>query len=143
MRDRPEHDNGRDRSLPHAKSRGFCLARKGAPGRRNRVLRTGKFQKEKNFSLIRNHLILRCPAPFSSSFSIQPQPLQRCFFCRSSSVYAQRAARSSRRYIPASRQAARASPPSTNATLSIPGSTRTRFRSRARTCGTGRRRCGP
>jgi hypothetical protein len=45
MRDGPEHNNGRNRNLPHAKSRRLCVARKGAPRRRNRILRTGKSQK--------------------------------------------------------------------------------------------------
>jgi hypothetical protein len=71
MRDRPEHDNGRDRSLPHAKSRGLRFTRKGAPGRRNRVLRTGEFQRKKNPPIF---FAIRCPAPFLLLFRFNPTP---------------------------------------------------------------------
>ena len=147
MRDRPEHDNGRDRILPCAKSRGFCFARKGAPGRRNRVLRTGEF-----FSFFfracptfRDQLVFTphtCLPRLFLSFSLlnAADGVLLSITHRSSSVSVQRAARSSHRSIRVYPPAACASPPSTSATSIIPDSTRTRSRNRAHTCGT-RRRC--
>ena len=81
MRDGPEHDDGGDRNLPHAKSRGLCFARKRAPGRRNRVLRTGEIRRKiPLFSprpawRFRYHLFLYAlSCPFSFSFSMETYP---------------------------------------------------------------------
>jgi hypothetical protein len=69
MRDRPEHDDGRDGHLPHAKRRGFRIARQGAPGRRNRVLRAGKSVAVQTITTIIEKAVHNLPPLFAFRFS--------------------------------------------------------------------------